>query len=244
MMFYHLRRRGEGAPAWRRAEPHASDADQRVLARVRVLSPASRRASPARHAGARGSGHDLHGGATRGPGSGPVSHLGRSRSRGARHGPHAGDPRHPPASRAIHRLHPHQAAPRGREAQVEQATRLANRVSINLEAPADAMCARSRATRTSRATSCPSSSRQAGWSGAALERRPGTPRPAGTTTQFVVGGATSATRRSSASSSAWNGRGCCTTPTSAPSSRSQLRRWTDGDRRPTCASSGSTRPST
>ena len=49
------------------------------------------------------------------------------------------------------------------EAQVEQATRLANRVSINLEAPADRHVRALARDKDFAATSCPSSSRRAGW---------------------------------------------------------------------------------
>jgi predicted DNA-binding helix-hairpin-helix protein len=75
-------------------------------------------------------------------------------------------------------------------AQVEQATRLANRVSINLEGPDDRHV-RALARDKDLTGDLLPRLEQAGrlYRTAALEGRPGTRRSAGTTTQFVVGGA-------------------------------------------------------
>jgi predicted DNA-binding helix-hairpin-helix protein len=76
------------------------------------------------------------------------------------------------------------------EAQVQEAARLANRVSVNLEAPSDRHVRALARDKDLEGDLLPKLA-QAGrlYRAAALERRPGTPRPAGTTTQFVVGGA-------------------------------------------------------
>lgn len=80
--------------------------------------------------------------------------------------------------------------PGAEPAQVERAAQLASRLSVNLEAPTDGHLQRL-APEKRLADDLLTKLIRAGelWRLGRLERRPGTPVPAGTTTQFVVGGA-------------------------------------------------------
>src|SRR5215468_9567741 len=98
--------RASGHPAaadagrWR--EPaHASDADQRVLALVRILPDVLRRQGQACLAHARGDRAGVHAGASPRRGGWAVPDVRSSRARRTRHGPHAGRRRGPPAPRAL-----------------------------------------------------------------------------------------------------------------------------------------------
>ena len=116
--------------------------------------------------------------------------------------------------------------PATERAQVEAACALANRVSVNLEAPADAyvrMLAREKDLTGDLLPALEMAGRYA--LEARLDPVPGRVRPAGTTTQFVVGPRASETARSSASSRGWRGSACSTTRTSARSSPWWGHRW-------------------
>jgi len=80
--------------------------------------------------------------------------------------------------------------PGAEPAQVERAALLADRLSVNLEAPTDGHLQRLAPEKRLAEDLLPKLL-QAGqlWRQGRLERRPGRPVPAGTTTQFVVGGA-------------------------------------------------------
>ena len=241
----HLHGHRPGSPARRRIhQPHARHADQRLLAVVRLLPDLLRRQGPARHRQSRGDRHDVHGRQSQGAGAGAVPHLGRARTAHARDRPHAGHARGPAPARGLHRLHPRQAA-----------ARRGDRAGRSRPAPGHAHLGQPRgADRRPRPHAGQGeephgrSAAQAGAGRTALSARRGrkaarargaAPRPSSSSVPSA--------RRTRRCSGWWrvsSASGCCTTPTSARSSRWSARRSRSSRPRRPRASRASTRPST